>query len=158
VNDRLDVALATSAHGVHLRGDSLPNAAVRRIAPAGFVIGRSIHDAAGAAAASAADYLIAGSVFATASKPHAPARLGLDGLAAVVAAAAGSPVWAIGGVTAERIPQLVARGASGVAAIGALVPQARAADVAATVHQLTSALRAALDVDSDGQPRRGHPR
>jgi thiamine-phosphate diphosphorylase len=158
VNDRLDVALATGAHGVHLRGDGLPNAAARRIAPAGLVIGRSVHDAAGAAAAGDADYLIAGSVFATSSKPHAPALLGLDGLAAVVAAAAGSPVWAIGGVNAERIPQLVARGVSGVAAIGAFVPLTRAADLAAAVHQLTNALRAALDADSDGQQRRANPR
>jgi thiamine-phosphate pyrophosphorylase len=158
VNDRLDVALATAAHGVHLRGDSLPPAAARRIAPPGFEIGRSIHDAADAAAVGAVEYLIAGSVFATASKPQAPARLGLDGLADVVAAGAASPVWAIGGITAERIPEVLAAGARGIAAIGAFVPRVKQSDLQSAVCHLTTTLRSALDVESNGLQGRANPR
>jgi thiamine-phosphate pyrophosphorylase len=157
VNDRLDVALATAAHGVHLRSDSLPAAASRRLTADGFLIGRSVHDT-DAVRAGPADYLIAGSVFETASKPGASPRLGLDGLGALVEAAGGSPVWAIGGITVERIPQVLAAGASGVAAIGAFVPRTPAADLAAAVHQLTSDLRAALDADPKGRQRRADPR
>src|SRR6476660_7991319 len=81
VNDRLDVALMTGAHGVHLRGDSMPASRVRAIAPAGFLIGRSVHGVDEAARVSdegGLDYLLFGSVFSTASKPGvAPAGVGV---------------------------------------------------------------------------------
>jgi thiamine-phosphate pyrophosphorylase len=117
VNDRLDVALACGAAGVHLRGDSLPVDAARRLAPHGFLIGRSVHAAAEAIAASAADYLIAGTVFATASKRADAPLLGVDGLRALVKAVS-IPVLAIGGVGPERIGEVAAAGAAGFAAIG----------------------------------------
>src|SRR6185312_8825158 len=72
VNDRLDVALTAGAHGVHLRGDSLPASRARSLAPIGFLIGRSVHSVVDAVAASAdggLDYLLFGTVFATTSKP-----------------------------------------------------------------------------------------
>src|SRR3954471_1486853 len=65
VNDRLDIALACRAHGVHLRHDSLPADSARRIAPPGFLVGRSVHGVAEALAAGPVDYLIAGTVFRT---------------------------------------------------------------------------------------------
>src|SRR5262245_5333926 len=68
VNDRLDVAVAAGADGVQLRGDSIPPAAARRIAPPGFLIGRSVHSIEDAAASADADFLIAGTVFRTQSK------------------------------------------------------------------------------------------
>src|SRR5262249_45429339 len=68
VNDRLDVAIACGAAGVHLRGDSFPVAEARRIAPRDFLIGRSVHTPEEAVAAADADYLVAGAVFPTASK------------------------------------------------------------------------------------------
>lgn len=148
VNDRLDVALATGAHGVHLREDGLPATAVRGLTPAGFLIGRSLHAAASAESAGAADYLMAGSVFETTSKPGAPARLGLDGFAAVVRASPRCPVWAIGGVTAGRIPGLVARGASGVAAIDAFIPRTDASQLASAVRQMTIKLSFSFDSSS----------
>lgn len=151
VNDRLDVALATGAHGVHLRGEGVPTTAARRLAPAGLLIGRSVRDVLSAGAAGPADYLIAGSVFETTSKPGAPPRLGLNGFAALIPAAAGCPVWAIGGVTAERIPDLVARGARGVAAIGAFIPRTTASQLASAVHQLTTKLRVS-STSSSGLP------
>lgn len=117
VNDRLDVALAARAHGVHLRGDSFPASRVRSIAPAGFLIGQSVHSVADARAASSgdADYLLYGNVFETASKPGRPGA-GLQQLSDVVRATT-CPVLAVGGVSVERVPEVVATGAAGFAAI-----------------------------------------
>ena len=119
VNDRLDVALAARAHGVHLRGDSIDAARVRRITPAGFLIGRSVHsveDAFLAGADGSLDYLMFGAVFETASKPGVVAA-GLDRLARVSAATA-VPVLAIGGISATNAAGAGRAGASGIAAIG----------------------------------------
>jgi thiamine-phosphate diphosphorylase len=119
VNDRLDVALAACAHGVHLRADSFNAVRARASAPPPFLVGRSVHSVADAVAATrdgGLDYLIFGTVFDTASKPgHRPA--GLAGLAAV-ARATPLPVLAIGGITRGRIDDVMAAGASGAAAIG----------------------------------------
>src|SRR5437868_3352568 len=109
VNDRLDVALTAHADGVHLRSDSLPVAAVRRLAPAGFLVGCAVHNAAEAAAAAGADYLVAGTVFPSRSKPTSHRLLGVDGLRAIVSAAS-APVLAIGGVTAARIDAVASAG------------------------------------------------
>lgn len=117
VNDRLDVAMACGAHGVHLRGDSIPVAAVRRIAPSPFMVGRSVHGVGELAAAEGADYLIAGTVFASTSKTDGHPLLGVDGLRAI-ADAASAPVFAIGGITLDRIGDAAAAGARGAAAIG----------------------------------------
>jgi len=118
VNDRLDVALACGADGVHLRGDSIPPESARSIAPPGFLIGRSVHDEQEAATVAATvDYLIAGTVFPTSSKPGLTEWLGLEGLARICDAVA-VPVLAIGGITADRLPGVAAAGAAGIAAIG----------------------------------------
>jgi thiamine-phosphate diphosphorylase len=119
VNDRLDVALAAGAHGVHLPAHGLPAQRVRAIAPRGFLIGRSVHgvdEGVAAARAGGVDYLIFGTVFATSSKPGVPG-LGtgpLGGLASSVPV----PVLAIGGVSLGRMPELAEAGAAGFAAIG----------------------------------------
>lgn len=118
VNDRLDVALACGADGVHLRGDSIAAARARSMAPAGFLVGRSVHRADEAVrAAPEVDYLIAGTVFPTSSKPGLDSLLGLAGLASI-ARAVPVPVWAIGGVSMDRIASVAGAGAAGVAAIG----------------------------------------
>ncbi len=119
VNDRIDVALASGAHGVHLRGDSLPAARARRMVPPAFIIGRSVHsrdEALRAADGEGVDYLVFGPVFGTVSKPDATAA-GLDALAAV-AAAVRLPVIAIGGMTAVTLQAVGPTGATGFAAIG----------------------------------------
>lgn len=119
VNDRVDVALAAGAHGVHLRHASLPAARVRTMVPPGFLIGRSVHTADEAALVSGdggLDYLIAGTVFPSASKPGVEG-IGVDGLRAVVAATP-LPVLAIGGMTMESVRDLAGTGAAGFAAIG----------------------------------------
>jgi thiamine-phosphate pyrophosphorylase len=118
VNDRLDVALACGASGVHLPASSLPPAAVRSIAPKGFIVGRSVHSTSEAAAVAAdVDYIIAGTVWSTVSKPAGADFIGPAGLAKIVRASA-VPVLAIGGVTLERLSQVHETGAAGAAAIG----------------------------------------
>lgn len=117
VNDRVDVAMAAGAHGVHLRGDSMPGARVRAMAPAGFLIGRSVHsteEAARVAEEGGLDYVMFGTVFATQSKPGAAA--GTDALAAACAAVP-LPVLAVGGMTPEHLGAVARAGASGFAAI-----------------------------------------
>ena len=117
VNDRLDVALACAADGVHLRGDSMPPRRVRTMTPAGFLIGRSVHDVDEARRASSdVDYLIAGTVFETGSKPTTRPLLGAAGLAAIVEAV-DVPVLAIGGIALDRLTTVARTGAAGVAAI-----------------------------------------
>jgi thiamine-phosphate pyrophosphorylase len=117
VNDRLDVALACGAHGVHLRGDSISASDVRRVAPTGFWVGRSVHTLGEAETAGPVDYLIAGSIFQTASKPADHPLLGPDGLHRIATAVA-VPVLAIGGVTLANVGEVAAAGAAGVSAIG----------------------------------------
>lgn len=118
VNDRLDVALAARASGVQLGAASLDPEIARRLNPAWW-IGRSVHDLgeAESARAAGADYLLVGPVFATATHPDRE-PMGLDRFRAI--ARLGLPVVAIGGVTPERLPELKAAGAYGIAAIRAL--------------------------------------
>jgi thiamine-phosphate pyrophosphorylase len=117
VNDRLDVALAAGADGVHLRGDSMPSAAARRLAPRPFLIGRSVHGVEEARAAGAdVDFLIAGTVFPTASKPPGD-LLGIHGLRRLCGAS-GVPVLAIGGIGPDQLDAVAAAGAAGIAGIG----------------------------------------
>lgn len=120
VNDRMDVALAAGAQGVHLRADSAPASRLRMLAPPGFLIGRSVHSAAEAAAGAAAgglDYLLFGTVFPSASKP-AHAAAGVPALCRVVAEVPRLPVLAVGGVTEDTVRALASSGAVGFAGIG----------------------------------------
>ena len=117
VNDRLDVALACGADGVHLKSDSYPVRRAREITPRGFLVGRSVHSATEAAAAGqGADYLIFGTVFATASKPGRT-PVGTTALAAAVLATP-VPILAVGGVTVDTAAAVARAGAAGIAAIG----------------------------------------
>ncbi len=118
VNDRLDVALTSGVDGVHLRGDSIPPRDARAIAPPGFLVGRSVHSVAEAEEhAPDVDYLIAGPVFPTASKPAGTRWLGTEGLRRI-AAAVDVPVLAVGGIDLESAPRIAEAGAAGIAAIG----------------------------------------
>ena len=133
VNERLDVALACGADGVHLRGDSISAARARSMAPAGFLIGRSVHGADEAVrAAPGADYLIAGTVFPTPSKPGRHEFLGIEGLAAIGRSVT-VPVLAIGGVSMDRIGLVAGAGAAGLAAIGLFLEEG--AGLAAVVRE-----------------------
>jgi thiamine-phosphate pyrophosphorylase len=123
VNDRLDVALAMHADGVHLGEKSVPSQEARRLVNSlhrekDFLIGVSCHsfEAAKAAEQGGADYLFFGPVFATPSKAAYGAPQGLDRLTEVCRAV-GLPVLAIGGITLENCAACLSAGASGIAAI-----------------------------------------
>ena len=142
VNDRLDVALACGADGVHLKSDSYAARRVRDIVPRGFLIGQSIHSVAEAAAIGAsADYLIFGTVFATGSKPGSTPA-GTTALAAAVLATP-VPVLAVGGVTADTAGAVARAGAAGVAAIGSFAGSTPD-DVAASVDRIARAFDLAM--------------
>lgn len=121
VNDRLDIALAAGADGVHLGAEDLPVDVARRLAPKGFIIGATARtpQAALEAEKSGADYLGVGAVFPTRSKRDARV-IGLEGLREVVRAVS-LPCVAIGGITASRVPEILRTGVFGVAVIGAVV-------------------------------------
>ena len=147
VNDRIDVALAAGASGVHLKEDGVLPEMVRRIAPAGFIIGCSIHSSASIDARKAADLLIAGTVLPTASK-RAPEYLNEDGLTRIVHDAAGQPVLGIGGLDERPIPLLVRSGEAGMAAVGAFIPakgESESERVNEFVQKRVNELRFALD-------------
>jgi len=139
VDDRLDVALAAGAHGVHVGDHDLPVDAVRRVVPSpSFIVGGTARDPATAVAlqAAGASYLGVGPCYPTSSKtglppPGGPARV------RAVAAAVSVPVIAIAGVTAARVPELLDAGAHGVAVIGAV---AQADDPRAATAALLAAL------------------
>lgn len=122
VNDRLDVALALGADGVHLGPDDLPVTAARAVAPPPFLIGRSADDpdVARRAVDDGADYIGCGTVYPTSTKGDAGAVIGLEGLERV-ARAVSVPVLAIGGITVERAEEVAGTAASGIAVVGAVM-------------------------------------
>ena len=121
VNDSLGVALAAGADGVHLGAEDLPVAAARRVAGPGMIIGATCRtpEAARAAVAAGADYLGVGPAFPTSTKDGLPPPLGPAAIAAVADAVPGTPVLAIGGITAERVPLLAVHGFAAVSAFTA---------------------------------------
>jgi thiamine-phosphate diphosphorylase len=118
VNGRADVALAAGAHGIHLPSTGLNVADIRSWAPASFIIGRSVHSLreARAAAADGADYLLLGPVFPTESKLKYGNPLGL-GRFRRIADQVRIPVFGLGGIAPEFIPQVIQAGAAGIAGI-----------------------------------------
>lgn len=119
VNERVDVALAAGAAGVHLRERSMPASRVRAIVPPTFLVGRSVHSVDGAREAeldAGCEYLVFGTVFRSDSKLEGHPVAGLEELQRVCKAVH-LPVVAIGGVTEARAASLAAAGAAGIAAI-----------------------------------------
>jgi len=120
INDRLDVALAVDADGVHLGRDDLPVADARRIAPE-MIIGASSHSEEEAAAAEmqGASYVNIGPLFPTATKKWTDEFLGLDGLRRISGRLKG-PFTVMGGIKSGHIPDLVAAGARTIAVVTAV--------------------------------------
>ena len=140
INDRLDVALASQADGLHLPEASISVADARAVAPPNLIVSKAVHDAPGASAADAegTDMLVLGTVFDTASKPGAAS----GGLTLVREAARGvrAPVLAIGGISAANAAAVIEAGASGVAIISSIMS---AADPEAAARELKQAMLAA---------------
>ncbi len=136
VNDRADVAIAAGAAGVHLGADDVPPSAIRRIAPAEFIIGASVGNDAEVANAGGADYVGIGPFFATGSKSDAGEPIG-PAVFSRLAAATGLPAVAVGGVTAENAAIAMEAGAAGVAVIGGVLGSS---DPAAAARRLRSAI------------------
>jgi thiamine-phosphate pyrophosphorylase len=142
VNDRLDVALACAADGIHLPEQGLPVAAARRLGGEEFVIGRSVHGVAEAARAQeeGADYVQVGTIFASRSHPgQAPAGLGL---LEAVAEAVNIPILAVGGIRAANVSEAMAAGASGIAVISAILSAPSPREVARGLAQAMAAVQA----------------
>ncbi len=138
VNDRVDIALAVGADGVHGGADDLPVPVMRRVLGPDALVGGTARDPDTALRhqADGASYVGVGPVYATSTKDGLPEPLGPAGVEKV-AAAVDIPVIAIAGITASRVPELLNAGAHGVAVIGAV---AHAADPIAATSELLEAL------------------
>jgi thiamine-phosphate pyrophosphorylase len=139
VNDRFDVALSCGAAGCHLPGTGLPVKEVRRVSPPGFLIGVSTHhlEEALVAEVDGADFLVFGPVFPTISKPGvSPA--GVEALADV-AKNVRIPVFALGGITPERVAEVSGAGVAGVAGISVFMGED-------SLRRLMNALKAQIRV------------
>jgi thiamine-phosphate pyrophosphorylase len=134
VNDRLDVALAVDADGVHVGQDDLPAKLARRLLGRGKILGVSAGsvEEARQAVGDGADYIGASPVFSTPTKTDAPPPLGVEGLRRM-AKAVELPVVAIGGITQANAAAMREAGAAGIAVVSALVG---AEDVEAAAREL----------------------
>jgi len=141
VNDRLDVALACGADGVHLGQGDLRVDVARQIAPRSFVIGVSVGDAGQAVTAEndGADYVALSPIFATTSKDDAGPGHGLSVLRKIRAEVS-IPVVAIGGISSKNIREVISAGADGVAVISAVAGQP---DITAAARDLKNRIAAA---------------
>jgi thiamine-phosphate pyrophosphorylase len=135
VNDRLDVALACGADGVHLGQDDIRVDVARQIAPTGFIIGVSVGtvDEAVRAEEEGADYIAISPVFSTASKDDAGPGRGLD-VVREIRRSVSVPVIAIGGINLDNVREVIRAGADGVAVISAVVGSR---DIIATARELS---------------------
>jgi thiamine-phosphate pyrophosphorylase len=144
VNDRLDVAMAAGADGVHLRASSIPAREIRAVAAKkgldDFLIGVSTHSVAEAKSAEdgGADFIVCGPVYDTPSKRAFGPPLGLEVFAEILDAVE-TPVLAVGGINLSNYREPLRRGAAGVAAIGLF---ADVENLEQTVRSITGRMRA----------------
>jgi len=140
INDRIDVALAVGADGVHLGQDDLPIEASRELGP-DLIIGASTHSVAEAddAIAQGASYVNIGPIFSTNTKMWADEYLGLDGLREISATVT-VPFTVMGGIKRAHIPQLVEAGAETIALVTAVT---KAPDPEAATRELLAAIKSA---------------
>jgi thiamine-phosphate pyrophosphorylase len=147
VNDRLDLALAVEADGLHLGQDDLPASVARRLLPPSMFLGVSTHslEQARQAEREGADYVAVGSIFPTATKPEFQ-LVGLD-LLRTVRQAIAAPLVAIGGITADNAEEAIRAGADGVAVISAVCG---ARDPAEATRRLLERIRPSLTARDKG--------
>jgi len=150
INDRVDIALAVDADGVHIGENDLPLFVTRRLLGAGKIIGASAGSVMEAEEASAmgADYLGVGPVYeARSTKPDAGPPAGLD-LVRAAAAHTSAPVCGIGGINAGNAAAVIAAGGRGVAVVSAV---GMATDIAAAAHALIQAVRSGQEGRADAR-------
>lgn len=144
VNERVDVAMVSGAHGVHLPAHGVPAPDACQLLGESALVGRSIHDAAEAAdvpRVEGCDYLLFGTVYESVSKPAGHRVTGVEALSAACAATR-LPVLAVGGVTPDRFPELAASGAAGFAAIGLFAGTGSIADISRILSRANEAFAA----------------
>ena len=140
VNDRLDLALASRADGIHLGQDDLPVSLARKLSSPGFIIGvsvRSVHEAV-TAYEDSADYVAVSPVYSTGTKPAAGDGLG-TGLIREICQAIPIPVIGIGGIGLQNVREVIISGADGVAVVSAVV---HAEDIPSAARTLKSSIEA----------------
>jgi thiamine-phosphate pyrophosphorylase len=142
VNDRVDVALAVDADGVHVGQDDMPASLARRLIGNQKILGVSAENVqeAQAAIADGADYLGVGAVFATSTKPDAGAPIGVEGLVRV-ARASTIPIVGIGGINATNAASVIRAGAAGIAVISAVVSADDVEDAARALRRVVEEAR-----------------
>lgn len=147
VNDRLDLALAVEADGLHVGQDDLPAPIARRLLPPSMFLGVSTHslEQARQAEREGADYVAVGSIYPTATKPEFQ-LVGLD-LLREVRGQVRAPLVAIGGITADNAAQVIEAGADGVAVISAVCA---ARDPAEATRRLLERIRPSLTARDKG--------
>ena len=140
VNDRLDIALASGADGVHLGQSDLPVKAARSIAPSSFIIGISAGsvDEAIKGVQDGADYVAVSPVFSTGSKNDAGAGLGLEGIKAMRDAIGSVPLVGIGGINKDNTKIVIESGLDGISVLSAVVSQK---DIVAATAELLHLVR-----------------
>ncbi len=145
VNDRLDVALAVDADGLHVGQDDMAAALARKLIGPGKILGVSVENAAQAQAALAdgADYVGASPIFATPTKPDAPAPMGLQGLQEL-AQVCKLPIVAIGGLNASNAAAVLRAGAAGLAVVSAIVSADDAQRAARELRQIIADTRRSM--------------
>ena len=123
INDRVDIAIAVGADGVHLGQDDMPPDAARKLLGPNAIIGYSTHNIEQAIAATQLpiDYLAIGPIFATTTKSDTAPVLGIEGLRAVRRAIGSFPLVAIGGITHANAREVIQAGADSVAVISAVL-------------------------------------
>ena len=123
INDRVDLAMAVKANGVHLGQDDFPPQEARRLLGDTAIIGLSTHNIDQAVQASLldVDYIAVGPIFGTSTKDNPDPVVGLTGLQQVRQAVLKTPIVAIGGISSDNAPQVIKAGADAVAVISALL-------------------------------------
>lgn len=150
VNDRLDVALAVDADGVHLGQDDMPAALARRLIGPDKILGISASTLAEAlqAVQDGADYLGVGPIFATPTKPDAAPPIGVDGLR-LIRQHVSLPIVAIGGINATNAAEVMAAGPDGIAVVSAVVAAEDIAVAAQELRAMVNASRQRREAASD---------
>ncbi len=148
INDRLDIALAVDADGVHIGQDDMPLDAARRILGSDKIIGVSVFtpDEASAAEAGGADYLGLSPIFITSTKPELTRQIGIKGIAAIRAAVK-IPIVGIGSMNASNAYEAVSAGLDGVAVVSGIVSQK---DITAAARRIKAEVMRAKGLFLDG--------